>query len=363
MSMKANILLLVAIVSLPALAAPLATLLSKADAIVIGTESSLVETGKTVTFYLNVDRVFRGEIGVGATVNVVWNPRFGSGLPDGSPSYRGIWFLRKTEGGKWECLPAGSSGNAEFFPELSLPVSNAPLPEELRYDASTTALADQIILETAAGSPRPNRRMILNVIADLKSPAILRAFRQLAKSPDDDQALLGIIGLIESGDPSGLLFAEEKAARLRIGTPGADLVASTIKLQFRNPDPIGIAALGRMATSASASPLIQETSAQALAAIHTATAVTWLGGLLRSPTASMQVYGAQGLSFFVNGVGIPTPETTPTLDHLNRRQPSAYRTAETDQNLGYKPGQAEQFVKYWQLWWESHPELHSSTPQ
>ena len=50
-----------------------------------------------------------------------------------------------------------------------------------------------------------------------------------------------------------------------------------------------------------------------------------------------------------------------TVDHLNTRQASPYRTEETDQHIGYKVGQPEPFIQYWQGWWERHPELHGAT--
>lgn len=340
---------------------PIASLISGADAIVLGTESAPIQTGTRVTFYLEVERVFSGDIQPGATLNVVWNARTPVQLVAGSSSSRGIWFLRKTTDGVWQCIPAGTSGNAEFFPELSLPVPSGALPDALAYDASVTAVTDQIILEMAGGTPRPNTRMILGVAADMKSPGVLRAFRYLAASQSTDQMIVGLAGLIQVGDTSGILSVETLAGRLKASSPGADLIASTIKLQFRSTDPNAVAALGRMATSLTASPLIQDASAAALAAIHTAAAVPWLGLLLTNSLKDEQIYGAQGLSYFVNSVGIATPQTMPTLDHINRGHGGPYRTEETDQHMGYKSGQREPFIQYWQAWWAQHPELHGAT--
>jgi hypothetical protein len=103
-------------------ASPLTALVSGSDAIVAGSEFAETQAGNTITFNLNVERVFSGNVQSGATLNVVWNAKGFVSLPDKSPGYRGIWFLKSGTNGVWECISAGASGNAEFFPDLSLPI-------------------------------------------------------------------------------------------------------------------------------------------------------------------------------------------------------------------------------------------------
>jgi hypothetical protein len=337
MKVRPSLVLVVLLTSGHLEATSIARLTSSADAIVIGTETAQVQAGKAVTFYLNIERVFTGPIPVGATVNVTWPGNKGN-TGVGPGVYRGIWFLKKSDDGGWDCLPAGANGNATFFPDLSLPVAQAPLPTELAYDPDSTALVDQIILETAAGTPRANHRMFLEVVPQPFSAAALRAFRYLSSSATADQMLLGIAGLVEAGDIGGLLSAEKLSDTLTAEPPGAEIVSSAIQTEFRNPDPVAIAILGRMATAAGAAAPIRNAAAQALEAIHSQEALPWLGLLLKDSSPRMQMHGARGFSFFANGVGIPTVQTMRTLDHLNKRQPSSYRTAETEQNIGSRPG-------------------------
>jgi hypothetical protein len=328
-------------------------LIPASDAIVVGTESAPVQVGNTVTFYLDIERVLHGDVETGRVLYVTWFPKYGASLPPGSPSYRGIWFLRKTDAGSWECIPAGDTGNAQFFPNLSLPVSQGTLPAQLAYDAGTTALADQIVLETAAGTPRNDWTVVLNVAGGMDSPGALRAFRYLA-SQAANQRVLGLAGLIRAGDTGGLLSAEDISGQLTNNTP---FIASSVE-DFRSTDPTGIAALGRMATSTEASlPTKMKTaSARALATIHSADTAPWLALLLDSPDLEMQLWGARGMSYFVNGVEIPTP-AKPSFD-LNVRHPSAYRNRDTDLHTGYGRGQESSFIEYWRAWWAQHPELH-----
>lgn len=334
-------------------ATSLSLLISSADAIVVGTESSPLETASGVGFYIDVERVFTGAIPVGARVNVTWK----GSLRGASAGYRGIWFLKKSADNAWDCLPAGTLGHVTFHPDLSLPVSQGPLPGALAYDASSTPLADQLSLEAAAGMPRSDAGILLSVANQPYSQAALRAFRYLASSGRQDQMLAGVTALSEAGDPDALLSAEKISGTLTTAVPGADTLAGTIKVRFRNPDPVAVAALGRMATSTEASPLLQDASAQALAAIHSQTALPWLGLLVMGSSPQLQIQGALGLSYFVNGLGIPTAETLRTLDHLNNLHPSVYRTEETDKHIGFVPGQQAPFIQYWRGWWQAHPEL------
>jgi hypothetical protein len=363
MLLRASLLLFVTTTCQLLPARPLSALVSGSDAIVAGTEFAETQAGNTVSFNLNVDRVFSGNLQSGATLNVVWHPKGFVSLPDKSPAYRGIWFLKSAANGTWECLSAGATGNAEFFPDLSLPISTGTLPMQLAYDAASTTVTDQIILEAAAGSPRSNSRMILDVISGLNSPGALRALGYLATLAGD-QGIVGIAGLIRAGDTAGITAAEAQAESLAAGTPGADLIPSSIRLFFRSTDPAAVAVLGRIALSTTASPLMRDAAVAALVGVHPAAALPVFVTLLNGSSQASQIYGAQGLSYFVNGVGIPTAETMVTLSHLNQRQPSAYRTPDTDKHIGYVPGQQGAFISYWQTWLAAHPQLLSAaTPQ
>jgi hypothetical protein len=363
MLLRASLLLFVTAMCESLSARPLSALVSGSDAIVAGTEFAETQAGNTIRFNLNVERVFSGSVQNGATLNVVWNARGIASLPDKPAAYRGIWFLKSGANGTWECMSAGATGNAEFFPDLSLPLSGGTLPAPLAYDATSTTLTDQIILEATAGSPRSNPRMILDVISGVNTPGALRALGYLA-SLTGDQSIVGIAGLIRAGDTGGITAAEAQAGSLTAGTPGADLVASSIRLFFRSTDPAAVASLGRIATSGTASPLMRDAVAVALVGIHSAATLSVFATLLNSSSQASQIYGAQGLSYFVNGVGIPTAETMVTLSHLNQRQASAYRTPDTDKHIGYVPGQQGAFINFWQTWLAAHPQVLSSpTPQ
>jgi hypothetical protein len=238
------------------------------------------------------------------------------------------------------------------------PVGTGPLPPALAYDAASTPVADQILLEMSAGDLEGRPDLIMDASGDMSSPAVQRALHYLADSGTGDKALIGLAGLVGHGEVASLLRAETMALSLTGNTGGPGYIISAIG-NVRLTDPVAVACLGRMATTQSNSVLLRDRSAHALAAIHTVDAVPWLGKLLSDPSNALKLIGATGMSFFVNGVGIPTPETMLSLSHLNQRSPSPYRTTGTDQHIGYALGQEGSFVDFWTSWWNEHPELRS----
>ena len=291
-------------------------------------------------------------------LSVTWDGQHGAGAWTGSPPQHGIWFLQQGTGGVWLCIPAASSGNVVFFTDLPLPVSAGTLPAGLSYDPTATALTDQLVLEVAATQPR-DPSLILRLVGGLGSAAVSQAFRYLAGNQSGDLQLAGLSGLIALGDIPTLLQLEQTAAAIDFSGYGGHLVTLSVGASYLITDPTGVASLGRMATSGKMPPQLQQAAANALRTAHTPAAVPYLGLLLSSTSQQMQMYGAQGISFFVNGVGIPTPQTMASLSHLNSRQPSSYSNADTQRNIGPGRGQETAFIAYWQNWWQQHPELHT----
>jgi hypothetical protein len=347
--------LIVASASLNATSIP--NLLHTATAVVVGTESSETQQGRTIFFKLMVERSFTGPLATGQMIQVQSDPEGRPVVPgDVAAPIRGIWFLRQAANGGWLCIPAAHSGNGRVsFRELPYPISNATLPAALAYDDKATALADKLVLEVAAANST-NPGLLVNAASGLNSPAAQRALRFSAAGNQGVNSLVALAGLIEGGDAAAVQQVEMQAASLKNNGASGGLI-SAISL-FRNPDPAAVASLGRIALAVGNAPELRLAAAQSLAAIHCAAAVPLLGAMLSDASPQMQVAGARGLSFFANGVGIPTADTMRTLNHLNQRQPSSYANAETEENLGYAPGHEAAFIQYWTRWWGQHPELH-----
>ena len=160
----------------------------KSDAIVAGTSQGFVANGRVFSFYIHVDRVFQGDIAVGATVPVVLNSGRQMIFGNSNSAHHGIWFLKRGADGDWQCLPAAPSGNVLDLSLLALPMSNARLPAALQYPSDAPVM-DQLVLEVAAAvaaqqEPYASQPLaasvLLNAIGTLNSPAVLQAYRYLA---------------------------------------------------------------------------------------------------------------------------------------------------------------------------------------
>jgi hypothetical protein len=162
-----------------------------------------------------------------------------------------------------------------------------------------------------------------------------------------------LAGQIRLGDVSALLQFEKAAATLDPNNSAGNEAVGAILWAFKNPDPAGVASLGRMATAASAPAKLQYAAAKALMAIHTSDALPYLGRLLSNPEAQMRLCGALGLASFVNGIADVYRPVNP--------QPTAYSNADTARHINHLAEGEIPFVAFWQAWWQEHPEL--SMPQ
>ena len=358
MSIKLRAIQLLTVTASCLSAASLTYLVPQSDAIVVATQTAVARSGANVTFNLAVERVLKGSVSVGSAIPVTFTSPHQIGSWGGTPSYRGIWFLQQHAGGGWTCLPAASHGNMVHLADLSFPVSSGPLPSELSYDPSSTAPTDQIVFELGAAQPA-DPSLILRATYDVGSPSVHQALQYMAGNRPGDLALVGLAGLIQHGDVPSLMQVEQTAAAIDLASHGGQEVVSAINATFRNADATGVASLGRMATSVGVPAKLQSAAAAALSAIHSPEAVPYLGLLLSGTSAQLQLYGAQGISFFVNGVGIVTPQTMPSMSHLNSRQPSSYYSSDTMRHIGPASNQEASYIAYWQAWWQQHPELHA----
>jgi hypothetical protein len=219
-------------------------------------------------------------------------------------------------------------------------------------------VADQLLLEMAASDFDGHPGLLVDASGDMSSPAVGTALYYLARSQVSGQAQTDIAALIGHGDIPTLLDTENKAAGLSVSAGGTNYIANAIG-NSRFTDPTAVASLGRIATTQSNPLLVRTQATRALSTTHTAAAVPWLGALLSDNSAQLRLTAARGLSFFVAGIGVPAPDTMPTLSHLNQRQPSPYRTADTDKHIGFAAGEESTFIDYWTSWWAQHPELHA----
>jgi len=334
-------------------ASPVRDLIGRVDVVVIGTGTARVKAGPMVSFLINVERVLKGDLQPGISLPVEWDSGVDTPLwRDSQKSNKGVWFLQNISG-LWRCIPA-RSGMLPTFEHLFYPVTDGPLPAEIRYDSSLSVI-DQVIIEVAAAEKdRENAAPIIDeAAAGYDSTEVRRAFRYLSRLATPRSKALGLAGLIQRGDVQGLQQFEAEHTSPP-ASPELARIVRDIDVTFRSPDPGAIQALGRLSASPSRIPGLQLAAARALAAIHTREAVPYLAALLDDPAPEVSKTAIIGMSFFANGVGIQTIHGARMIEHLNNRTQTPYTSEKTERYLGFEEKRRDEYLAFWKDWWSLH---------
>jgi hypothetical protein len=336
---------------------PITALIAKSDAIVTGVESTRFKTGKTVTFTLSVEKVFKGEIRRGDTLVVTWDSGTDGAIWPANeplPNYRGLWFLTQT-GQQWACVPV-QPNFLHQFPLAFLPIADSGPPSELAYSEGTP-LPVKLILETGVAKHR-DPFTVVEAAYGVNSAEVLRLLRYLKQSTDPDTRLVGFAALLARRDQATLLEFEAEIPILSEAPMFNRVVA--ILTSYPTDDKLWVSFFGRMATSPEMPSLLAQEAAMVLSRVHTVDALPYLAELLESPKPLIQQYAVQGLSLFANGASAVTPESARTMEYLSSRHPTRYSTTETERHLGFDESRRAEYINFWRGWWNEHPELHSS---
>jgi len=148
------------------------------------------------------------------------------------------------------------------------------------------------------------------------------------------------------------------------GDPSRENVLSALRNAFRDSTPSSVKQLALLAGMNSTPAELRQAAVWALGSVHSLESLPFLASLLLSSDPSEQVKGVFGLASFANGCPAQTPNNVVSMEYLQFKNPSSYRTAETIANfaLGGNPSAGDaalgRLVSFWLGWWKNHPELH-----
>jgi hypothetical protein len=281
------------LVGAPIRAENLGALSAQADAIVVASTSSHVESDTLEQFDLTILRTLKGPIGSGGTITVRWARPSGSGggVRTGGVSsaltmidlkVTGLWFLIKTKG-VWDCLRA--RGGAPSFTSLYYPATPAgPAP-----DLSSLAVSDTeaLVAELAAALEAPGSShapyALLDGVGVSDSAPIRAVLWHIVGSSgsvrDRAEALEALIG---RGDTPAIRTIIEDPMLASFPGAAAPVVAS-VRDTFRAMDHTSVAALIRLANASPAADGLNSAAIRALSAIHSRETVPFLAALLSRP--------------------------------------------------------------------------------
>ncbi len=331
-----------------------------ADLIVNASSAQVVQNGSTVvTFSLNVIRVIKGDPSlVGVSIGASWAGGRQSVAPTSSAS--GIWFLRKA-GGSWQVIPVVQGAmqlSAVYFP--------APANLLSAYAYGQSATLREILASELASAVESNDgynfslySLQSGLLDDLQSPIIELLYERMATSANLDNQLLGLSGLIRSGNASALTSAIQKAPAAPSGDPAIGILLRSIRDDFRATSANSVAVLGVAATSSSnPNSTFREAAGHALAAIHTSATLPFLATLLDDSDLNLRVEAVGGMGAFANGLPTQTKASVASLSYLQLPAGAPYKTDATVANLAFgvqaiTRNQAS-YLSFWKSWWSQN---------
>ncbi len=178
------------------------------------------------------------------------------------------------------------------------------------------------------------------------SVALAETAQAMLLSADPTDRAAGMEALLGQGNVSGLAELEANQNAF-LALPFSTVFPMTLKQYYRNPDPAGIAILGKIAQS-SPNPTLVDAALGALAVIHTKDTLPYLASFLDSQNLELLKYATGGLASFANG--IPIGKHTPTS--------SPYLTSDTIahscMSVECIAARPSYYRDFWKQWWAEH---------
>jgi hypothetical protein len=305
---------------------------------------------------IKVDRVIKGDGSLeSAEVLHRWNGSILDSTPQRIDAHLyGIWFLRRTQYSNWDVF--STTGRDAMISDLFFPAD--PLPKEPAVQRKNVGPEMNVVLELVAAyrSQAAGRGNVLNTIASFDVPIDGKIVQELIQSSDARDRIIGIVLEIRASHFDGLQQLILDLPSISRSNDRA-FVVSSLKHDFRDDSPSSVSELVRIAGSSSYETDIRDAALTALVAIHSKEALPFLASMLFSDDPAQQMEGVFGLSSFANGCPMQTPRNTATMEYLDCKNPSSFRTADTVAAFAFRrgtPDQEAQLVQFWRAWWNSN---------
>ncbi len=364
------------------------SLVGSAEVIVVGTLSPAdSSTGSQTNPTIEAERVVKGNVASGAVLPLVFPP---SGDPTCSgplaeANIHAIWFLNPVAEGGYQLSPSLREQVCDPV-DSSFETPAGDLPSEWSHQA-TASIEDKLAYELAWSAAAhqgdgPWAFIDNPFLFDGATDAAARdIYSKLEALPFPHARLGGLLGLVRLGDADALAYLEKNLSQLTstplrtagiadgqslpitYGVSGTDhptyerLFVEAIK-GIANRSSATISALGGLMDSPSASMQIRRAAAYTLQNIHTAQAAQELAPMLADPDQTIRAYAVGGLACFANGVqnlnaGPYLGSYGPELNN-----PSPYKTQDTITHfaMGVQTisPQEDYYLSFWRQWWSEN---------
>jgi hypothetical protein len=330
----------------------------RADAIVVGSASGVIQAGPLIAFTIRVSRLVKGDrtlVDTSVAVEAA-NDATNEIAVDASVNNFGLWFLKRSgNAAAWRLLPV-LQGHG-LFTDVFFPVAPGAIAAAYSYTPEAPVhdkLASELCaaLENADGGAAIYPEMYRGFLDQLQSPVVEAFYRRMAASNIPSRRILGLGGLVGNGDSSALSSAT-KITGLDQHPTEASVLLHSIRYSFRATDANSVAVLGGIAIDTNLSAAFREAAAFALCSIHTMETLPYLAALLYAPEPALEAEGAGGLASFANGMPVQTMANVASLGYLQFPERAPYKTQETMAHFALREA-ALDYVAFWRTWWAEH---------
>lgn len=303
---------------------------------------------------LDVQRTLKGSVSSGL-LSVEINAPAEFAVSRNLVGLQGIWFLVDGTDGIYRILPAmvGSVPlEWSILPALTdLPVTWASGPSAAPMERVLREVAAD--MEVKGESNWPFAFDFLSQIPATPASSVRGLYQRMLTSPVNTVSLAGLAGLLRSGDVAALASLRQKLTLPEVtgGRAGAALAQAVC--EYSNANPQGLAILADLAGGPQPVPQLQECAALALRTVHSRETVPFLLALLDSQDLAVRYDAVAGLASFANSGYIPNEKPLLVDGVSQQRQPSALRTAETEENfptLETFRKDEQRFITFWKQW-------------
>ncbi len=351
-SRKLAFALVFCLISAAQAASAVKDLKARSDAVVIARTAQWTLQDSVIRVVLTVEASVFGPLQPNSVVNASFELRTPSSsrtAPEALP--RGLWFLKQEESG-WFITSA--------IPDKFASIKNLfiPLVEGALADPSEPLSDKALTIAAARGLLASGMHPFLwrYVLGREDSPEIRKLLWEFVAAPDTPTHVVGLTQLLNLGDVDALRsLREPRDFSNERNSEGLTLsAANAVSGFFRNAAPDAIQLLGEFSNDATLPANLREAAAMALSAMHPPESLPYLAKLLDDPNQELRARGSIGISLFANGMGAQDPSGGPSMPHLNNPSPSAYRTMETANYVGFDPTRETEFIAFWKSWWLEH---------
>jgi hypothetical protein len=339
----------------------LATLEREADLIVVGSATGGNNTGSDWALTIQVSRVVKGDSALaGQVIPAAWtSPAGRRPVPAGASlaTNPGLWFLKRSSSA-WGVLP-WMQGDVQVT-QIFIEVPAGPIAEAYSYGRQTAVLdsvASEVCAAIEGGVPAAARLALDPALLDeLNSPAVHAYYQRAATSTEPGSKILGLSGLIRSGDATALRSAMQSLPVSANYQREYGVLLSSVRHEFRSADSASVTALGQAISGTSIPLPFRRAAARALAAIHNAATLPYLAMLLDDPDFELRVEAIGGLGAFANGLPVQTTADVPSLRYLQLPKSAPYMTSDTIANLVMRANSRNEvkYLSFWKTWWLQH---------